>query len=77
LVLAPDGTPAPPPKPSSAPSTSLKALARTPRWQQVLENREFGSIADLAAAEKINDFYVSRLLRLTIVGSHGRKDDPG
>ena len=67
LVLTPDGTPAAPPKPSSAPSTSLKALARAYRWQHLLESGQYGSIAELAAAEKINDSYVSRLLRLTLL----------
>jgi len=67
LVLTPDGTPAAPPKPTSAPSTSLKALARAYRWQHLLESGEYSSIAELAAAEKINDSYVCRLLRLTLL----------
>lgn len=67
LVLTPDGTPAAPPKPGSAPSTLLKALARAYRWQHLLESGQYSSIAELAAAEKINASYVSRLLRVTLL----------
>ena len=67
LVLTPDGMPAPPSKQSSAPSTLLKALARAYRWQHLIESGEYGSITELAAAEKINDSYVCRLLRLTLL----------
>jgi hypothetical protein len=32
-----------------------------------LENGTFASIAEIAAAEKINDSYVARMLRLTLL----------
>ena len=41
----------------------VKALARAHRWQRLLENGTYASIAEIAKAEQINDSYISRLLR--------------
>jgi len=43
----------------------VKALARAFRWRKLLETGAFGTIKELAAAEKINVSYVSRVLRRT------------
>lgn len=45
----------------------VKALARAFRWRRMLESGRIATINDLAAAEKINPSYVSRLLRLTLL----------
>jgi hypothetical protein len=45
----------------------VKALARAHRWQRVLESGQCGSIAELAAAEKIDRSYLCRVLRLTLL----------
>jgi len=45
----------------------VKALARAFRWRRMLEEGRYGTIDELAAAEKINSSYVSRLLRLTLL----------
>ena len=45
----------------------FKALARGFRWRKLLETRINGTIEEIAAAEKINSSYVSRLLRMTLV----------
>lgn len=45
----------------------MKALARAFRWRRMLEAGRVGTINELAAAEKINPSYVSRLLRLTLL----------
>jgi hypothetical protein len=45
----------------------VKALARTFRWRKLLETGTYGTIEELAAAEKINPSYVSRILRLTLL----------
>jgi hypothetical protein len=45
--------------------TPIKAVARAFRWRRMLESGRFGTINELAAAEKINSSYVSRVLRLT------------
>jgi AraC-like DNA-binding protein len=44
-----------------------KALARAHRWQGMLEGGEYGSIEELARAEKINPSYLARVLRLTLL----------
>jgi hypothetical protein len=66
LVLAPDG--------KAAPSFSrridnamVKAIARAFRWQELLENGTYATIAEIADAEKINESYVSRVFRLTLL----------
>jgi hypothetical protein len=45
----------------------VKALARAFRWQQLLENGTYATIAEIAESEKINETYVGRLLRLTLL----------
>jgi hypothetical protein len=45
----------------------VKALARAFRWKRMLDDRRYGSAAELAAAEKLNESYVSRILRLTLL----------
>jgi len=52
---------------SGADTTLVKALARAFRWRRMLETGRYGTIDELAAAEKINSSYVSRLLRLTLL----------
>ena len=47
--------------------TLIKAVARAFRWRRMLESGRFATINELAAAEKINASYVSRLLRLTLL----------
>jgi len=67
LVISPDGTaawPAPRPRIDNA---MIKALARAFRWRRLLETGVHTTIDDLAAAEKINSSYVSRILRLTLL----------
>ncbi len=48
-------------------NTIVKAIARAHRWKRLLESGELASIAELAAAEKINESYVCRVLRLTLL----------
>jgi hypothetical protein len=45
----------------------VKAIARAYRWRGMLEHGAHASITDLAAAEKINQSYVCRVLRLTLL----------
>ena len=46
---------------------AAKALARAFRRRKLLETGVYGTIEELAAAEKINSSYVSRILRLTLL----------
>jgi hypothetical protein len=47
--------------------TLVKALARAHRWQRVLESGEYGTLAELSAAERISRSYICRVLRLTLL----------
>ncbi|WP_137179177.1 hypothetical protein [Roseomonas sp. AR75] len=47
--------------------TLIKAVARAFRWRRMLETGRFATINELAAADKINSSYVSRVLRLTLL----------
>ena len=66
VIVAPPGCDdwAPPPKIDRA---LVKALARAHRWQRLLESGAYGTLADLADAERISRSYVSRILRLTLL----------
>ncbi|MGQ0665264.1 MAG: hypothetical protein ACT4P2_17145 [Pseudomonadota bacterium] len=66
LVVAPEGATWGAPRPR-VDSTMVKAIARAHRWKQLLESGRFGSIAELAEAEKINQSYLCRVLRLTLL----------
>ena len=45
----------------------IKAIARGFRWRKLLETGVYATVEELAAAEKINPSYVSRVLRLTLL----------
>lgn len=68
LVLAFDGV-----EVTAAPITRhvdnamVKAIARAFRWREMLENGTHATIAEIAAAEKINETYIGRVLRLTLL----------
>jgi hypothetical protein len=53
--------------PSGADSTLVKALARAFRWRRMMEAGRYGTLDELAAAEKINSSYVSQVSRLTLL----------
>ncbi|MGY4300147.1 hypothetical protein ACVWXN_008242 [Bradyrhizobium sp. i1.4.4] len=48
-------------------NTLIKAVVRAHRWRNMLESNLFGSVRDLAKAEKINESYLCRVLRLTLL----------
>jgi hypothetical protein len=65
-ILSPPG--AAPWSPVSRVDGSLvKAVVRAHRWRQMIEGGQYASSAELAKAEKVNDSYVSRILRLTLI----------
>ncbi|MBR1206085.1 MULTISPECIES: hypothetical protein [unclassified Bradyrhizobium] len=55
------------PTPARVDSTMVKALVRAHRWRGMLESNLFTSVRDLAKAEKINESYLCRVLRLTLL----------
>ena len=66
-VIAPEGVPSWVPTRARVDNTMVKALARAFRWRKVLETGVYATVEELAAAEKINTSYVSRVLRLTLL----------
>jgi hypothetical protein len=67
LVLAPDGTESCAPPRHRIDNSMVKAIARAFRWRKQLETGKHASVAEIATAEKINDSYVGRILRLTLL----------
>ncbi len=68
LVLAPNGTTDSWAAPSRRiDNAMIKAVARAFRWREQLENGTHATIVEIAAAEKINESYVGRVLRLTLL----------
>jgi hypothetical protein len=45
----------------------VKAIVQAFRWREMLENGTHATIAEIAAAEKINESYDDRVLRLTLL----------
>lgn len=66
LVIAPEGVSWPVPQ-ARVDNSMIKAIARAHRWKRLLEDGQYASIVELAAAEKINESYVCRILRLTLL----------
>ena len=66
VIVAPSGCNdwAPPPKIDDA---LVKALARAHRWRRLLEEGRFGTLAELADAERISRSYVCRVVRLKLL----------
>lgn len=68
LVLPPDGATIPgAPVHRRVDSAMIKAVARAFRWREILESGTHSTIAEIATAEKINESYVGRVLRLTLL----------
>jgi hypothetical protein len=67
IVLVPDGLPHWNPVQIRIDNKLIRALARTHRWQRLLESGEYSTLGELAAAEKIDRSYLCRMLRLTLL----------
>ncbi|HTH46940.1 MAG TPA: hypothetical protein VMB21_05470 [Candidatus Limnocylindria bacterium] len=48
-------------------NTLVKALARAHRWKRMLDDGRYGSVSELAAAEKLDRGYLGRILMLTLL----------
>lgn len=66
-IVLPDGAPSWAPPRARVDNTMVKAIARGFRWRKLLETGVRTTVEDIAAAEKINASYVSRILRLTLL----------
>ena len=65
-VVMPDGAGWGQPRPRID-NTMVKAIARAHRWKRLMESGRFASVTELAEAEKINQSYLCRVLRLTLL----------
>jgi hypothetical protein len=66
-IVGPDGSAIVPNSKPQPDGTLVKVLARAWRWQRLLDSGEYGTLADLADAERISRSYVCRVLRLTLL----------
>jgi hypothetical protein len=66
-VVTPANTAPWSPPPPRIDNTVIKALVRAHRWRGMLEAKLYASARDLAKAEKINEAYLGRVLRLTLL----------
>jgi hypothetical protein len=66
-IVAPDGSAIVPSSQPQPDGTLVKALARAHRWRRMLEGGAYGTLAEMADAERISRSYVSRILRLTLL----------
>ena len=67
LIISPDGVPSWAKPRTRVDNTMVKALARACRWRKLLETGVYITVEEIAAAEKINPSYVSRILRLALL----------
>jgi hypothetical protein len=66
-VVTPSNAAAWAPSASRIDSTLVKALVRAHRWRNLLESNRYATVRELAKAEKINESYLCRVLRLTLL----------
>jgi hypothetical protein len=67
VILTPAGGSAWAPRQTRIDNSLIKAIARAHRWKRMMESGAYASITDLAAAEKINQSFICRVLRLTLL----------
>lgn len=66
-VVTPTGATPWIPAPSRVDNTIVKAIVRAHRWRDMLESGRHATVRDLAKAEVINESYLGRVLRLTLL----------
>lgn len=66
LVLAPEGSAAGARR-ARPDDSMIKAMARAFRWKRLLESGKYDSVLELAEAEGVNQSYLCRILRLTLL----------
>ncbi len=71
LMLAPSGTQISRLPGTRVDSALVKAIVRAHRWRRMLESGAYASITELAEAEKINQSYLCRILRLNLLAPGG------
>ena len=67
LVVTPDAGASWAPQRTRIDNSLIKALARAHRWKRMLNDGRYGSVSELAAAEKLDRGYLGRILMLTLL----------
>ena len=65
MIIAPNGQQLPPELPQN--DALAKLVARAHQWLIELESRRVGSIKEIAENEKLDESYVGKVLRLTLL----------
>jgi hypothetical protein len=66
-IVVPPGTANWQPRANRCDSSLINALARAHLWRRLIESGKYSSAADLSRAEGINESYLCRVLRLTLL----------
>ena len=66
-IVVPPGTADWQPRANRCDSSLINALAKAHLWRRLIETGKFGSAAELSRAEGINESYLCRVLRLTLL----------
>lgn len=66
LIIIPD-SPGAPSLQMPRDESMVKAISRGFRWRLLIDEGTFATIDDIAAAEKINPSYISRIIRLSLL----------
>jgi hypothetical protein len=67
-IVSPDGSELAPSSEPQPEGTLVKALTRAWRWQRMLDEDIYTSVSEIGDAENISESYVSRILRLVVLG---------
>ena len=65
MIIAPDGQQLPPELPHN--DALARLVARAYQWLKDLESRRVGSIKEIAENEKLDESYIGKVLRLTLL----------
>jgi hypothetical protein len=66
-IVLPAGAPGWPPSYPRCENSLINALAKAHRWRQLIETGHYASAAELSKKEGLNESYVCRVLRLTLL----------
>lgn len=66
-IVTPPGTEQWRPRASRIDSSLVNAVARAHRWRHMIETQRYSSAAELSRKECVNESYVCRVLRLTLL----------
>jgi hypothetical protein len=66
-IVVPPGTADWEPRANRCENSLINALAKAHRWRQLIETGKYTSAAELSRAEGINESYLCRVLRLTLL----------